>query len=60
MPNIIIPGRFLGKCRSEHQKNLQKEGWSAGLSGEQIEKCKYLEKTQGKRYYRQNEIDKVK
>jgi hypothetical protein len=60
MPAIIIPGRFLGKTRSEHQRNLKKEGWSAGLSGEQLDKCEYLERTKGKRWYRQEDIDKVR
>ena len=60
MANIIIPGRSLGKTRSEHQENLLKEGWSAGISKEQLDKCKYLEKRYGKRYYKQNEINQVR
>lgn len=60
MTAIIIPGKSLGKTRTEHQRNLLKEGWSAGLSGEQFEKCKYLEKKIGKKWYKQNEIDGMK
>jgi hypothetical protein len=59
MVAIIIPGRSLGKTRSEQQKNLERTGWSAGLSKAQMDKCKYLEKTKGKRWYSQQEIDNV-
>lgn len=62
MANIIIPGKNrLGKTRSEQARNMQREGWgSAGLSGEFIDKARYLEKHQGKRFYRQTEIDNVR
>ena len=51
----------LGKTRSEQAKNLQKDGWGpAGLSPEQADKCRFLERKHGKRYYTQPEIDKVK
>ena len=50
----------LGKTRSEQQRNLKKEGWSAGLSLEQEDKCRYLEKKFGKRWYRQEDINKVR
>lgn len=44
----IIRGKdksnLLGKTRYEQQKNLVKEGWSAGLSGEQMERLKFEEK----------------
>ena len=60
MSNILILGKSLGKTRTEHQKNLEKDGWSAGLSREQVDKCKYLEKTNGKRWYRQEDINKVR
>ena len=45
-PHIVIPDRKrrLGDTRSEQHENLVKEGWSGGLSGEQAEKIKYLEK----------------
>lgn len=55
------PGR-LGRTRSEHQENLKKEGWSAGLSAEQEDKCKYLErKLEIKdRFLKLNDLDKVR
>ena len=61
MANVIIPGRSLGKTRSEQARNLEKSGWgNAGLSREGMDKCKYLEKKYGKRFYRQTDIDGVK
>jgi len=33
-----------GKCRSEIEKNLRKEGWGSSLTLEQIDKCAYLER----------------
>ena len=52
----------MGRTRSEHQKNLKKEGWSAGLSAEQEDKCRYLERKLGikDRFLKLNDLDKVK
>lgn len=64
-PHIIIPDRKrrLGDTRSEQHENLVKEGWSGGLSGEQYEKVKYLEKkfkdefnTRGKVWFSHKDI----
>jgi hypothetical protein len=62
--HIIIsgdPGR-LGKTRGEQHENLKKEGWSAGLSVEQEDKCKYLERKHGikDRFLKLNDLDKVR
>ena len=62
--HIIIPsepGR-MGRTRSEQQENLKKEGWSAGLSAEQEDKCRYLERKLGikDRFLKLNDLDKVK
>jgi len=60
---IINPNKKcrLGKTRSEQAKNMAREGWgSAGLSGEGIDKCKFLEKKVGKLFFRQTDIDGVK
>jgi len=56
MANIIIkdkPYRF-GKHRSEQEQNLRKEGMET-MTGEQLEKLKYLEK---KADYRRSYFDK--
>lgn len=37
----------MGSTRSEIEKNLQKEWGSSSLTGEQIDKCAYLEKKIG-------------
>jgi len=39
--------RHMGSTRSQIEKNLQKEWGSSSLTGEQIEKCEYLEKKIG-------------
>lgn len=45
MANIIIKGKSnFGKTRSEQAENLQKEGWGQGLTDEQVDKCKFLER----------------
>jgi len=55
-----------GKCRSEIEKNLRKEGWGSSLTEEQIDKCAYLEKKAKEKYgltessMRTKYIDKVK
>ena len=64
MTLIKIAGKnspHLGRTRSEQAKNLMSDGWgNTGLSLEQLDKCKYLEKKTGKRYLTQPEIDRVK
>ena len=37
----------MGSTRSQIEKNLQKEWGSSSLTGEQIDKCEYLEKKIG-------------
>lgn len=46
MANIIIPGRTsrFGKTRSEHERNMRREGWGKTMSDEQLDKCTFLEK----------------
>lgn len=61
MANIIVPRlQSFGRTRYEQAKNLQREGWGTGLTPEQMDKCKYLEKKRGKRWYRQIDIDHVR
>ncbi len=61
---IIIPSEVgrMGRTRSEHQENLKREGWTAGLSVEQEDKCKWLERKLGvkDRFLKQREIDSVR
>lgn len=62
MANIIIKDRDqrFGKTRSEQAENLRREGWgTGGLSEEQLDKAKYLEK-HGTPFPTGSEIDKVK
>lgn len=51
-----------GRIRSEQEKNLRKEGWGKGLTDEQLDKCKYLEKKLGIKHgmLSQSQIDKVR
>lgn len=45
MPEIIIRWKPKhGKCRSEIETNLRKEGWGSSLTSEEIDKCKFVEK----------------
>lgn len=45
--NIIVRGKnTYGKTRSEQESNLRKDGF-AGMSDENYDKCKYLEKKIG-------------
>ena len=45
MANIIIPGKKIGKTRSEQTEIIQNEwGGHGGLSEESLDKCKFLEK----------------
>lgn len=45
MANIIIKGKSsFGKTRSEQEANLRKEGWGGGMSDEEVDKCKFLER----------------
>ena len=63
MSNIVIKDRDFrfGKTRSEQAENLRKEGWgSGGLSDEQLDKTKFLEKRRGILFPHGAEIDKVK
>jgi len=64
MVAVIVKDRpfRMGKTRSEHARNLRTEGWSAGLSAEQEDKCRYLERKLGvtDRFLKLNDIDKVK
>jgi len=66
MPHIIIKWKPKhGKCRSEIEKNLRKEGWGSSLTEEQIDKCAYLERKAKEKYgltessMRTKNIDKV-
>jgi len=45
VPEIIIKwNKKHGKCRSEIETNLRKEGWGSSITAEQIDKCKFIEK----------------
>ena len=59
---IIIKDKpKIPRQRSEVHRIMQSEGWGgAGLSNEQADKCKFLEKHIGKKHFTQKEIDKVK
>ena len=67
MVEIIIKWKpKSGKCRSEVEKNLIKEGWGGSLTEGQIDKCAYLERKAKERYglkestMRTKNIDKVR
>ena len=62
MANIILPKRTkTGSLRSDHVRKMKYEwGVNGGLNGEQLDKCKFLEKRKGKKYWRQADIDKVR
>lgn len=64
MANIIIKDRTarFGKTRSEQAENLKKEWGCGGLTDEQIDKCKHLEKKLGLKHglLKQSVIDSVK
>ena len=50
MVYIKIPGddRITGRTRSVQARNLKKEGWgNGGMTEEQLDKCKFLEKKHG-------------
>lgn len=59
---IKVSGKqSIGKTRSEQARNLQKEGWgTAGLTPEQLDKCRYLDKKGSKKWFNQRSIDGVK
>jgi hypothetical protein len=58
---IIIKGRNnLGRTRSEIETNLHKEWGSATLTGELIDKAKFLEKKTGAKWIDSEHIEKVK
>jgi len=63
MAFIIIKDRpyRLGRHRSEQEQNLRKEGM-ATMTGEELEKCKFLEKKAGFRrsFFDKSEIGTVK
>lgn len=45
MVQIIIRGKNkFGRTRSEQEENLRKEGWGGGMSDEELDKCKFLER----------------
>jgi len=49
---IIIKGKSrFGKSRSEIESNLRKEWGGANLTPEQIDKCKFLEKRTGAKWF---------
>ena len=52
----------LGRSRSEIETNLRKEWGSSGLTDEQIDKCRYLEKKTGldKGFFDTGVIDRTK
>lgn len=63
--HIIIKGKSrFGQTRSEQEVNLRKEGF-IGMSDENLDKCKWLEKKLKKRhgadtsFLRQTDISKV-
>ena len=68
MANIIIPGKRIGKNRSEQTEILKKEwGGHGGLSEEQLDKCKFLERKVkekhgegASRFFRDADIHRVK
>lgn len=51
----------MGRTRGEHAENLRKEGWGAGLSAEQEDKCRYLERERGikDRFLKLQDIDEA-
>lgn len=65
MANIIIkkPDRY-GKTRSEQEKNIRKE-WGSTMTDEQLDKLKYLERTNKevtgskKNFIRGQDIDRI-
>lgn len=65
MDIIIRKGNPHGKRRSEIEQELQKEGWGASLTEEQIDKARFLERkikeTHGadKSFIRKDLVDKV-
>jgi len=66
---IIIKGKDeqhkLGKTRSEQEENMRKE-WGSTMSGEQLDKCKWLEKKRkefdgsDKNFIPSHQIDQLK
>ena len=43
--NIIISGKSkIGISRSELEENVRKDGQTTGMTDEQLDKCKYIEK----------------
>ena len=59
---IIIHGKNkYGKTRVEQESNLRKDGFT-GMSDENFEKCKWIEKKAGikRGFTRQSDLEKVK
>jgi hypothetical protein len=56
---IIIKGKNcrLGKTRSEIETNLRKEWGSSSLNQVQIDKCKFLEKRTGGKWFDSEIVD---
>jgi len=48
----------LGKTRSEQEENIRKEGLQ-GMSDEHFDKCKYLDKKYGPRFWSERELNRI-
>jgi hypothetical protein len=48
----------LGKTRSEQEENIRKDGLQ-GMSDEQLDKCKFLEKKYGPAFWSERELNRV-
>ena len=48
----------LGKTRSEQEENIRKDGLQ-GMSDEQLDKCKFLEKKYGPGFWSERELNRV-
>ena len=65
MDIIIRKGKPKGRVRSDVEEKLGREGWGTGLTEEQIDKCKFLEREvkdkygADKSFFKQHHVDKV-
>ena len=65
MDIIIKKGKPRGRVRSKIEKNLIKEGWGAGMTEEQIDKCEHIEREAKDKYgadtnfFKQHHIEKM-
>ena len=48
----------LGKTRSEQEENIRKDGLQ-GMSDEHLDKCKFLEKKYGPRFWSEREMNRI-